>query len=83
MVPTAPPMKPSHVFFGDNLMSGVRPQNLPANHHLFAHWPCTSHRPTVPGLPGAAAAAHATLQWYRGWYRRHRAWSAWHSSRAV
>ena len=29
MVDTAPPIKPSHVFFGDNLMSGVRPKKKP------------------------------------------------------
>jgi hypothetical protein len=30
IVPTAPPMNPSHVFFGESLISGVRPTILPA-----------------------------------------------------
>lgn len=29
-VPTHPPRKPSHVFLGDSLMSGVRPKKKPA-----------------------------------------------------
>lgn len=28
-VATPPPMKPSHVFFGDTLISGVRPKKNP------------------------------------------------------
>ena len=29
MVENAPPMKPSHVFFGDNLINGVLPKKKP------------------------------------------------------
>lgn len=32
-VPMAPPTKPSHVFFGDSLMRGVRPKKKPATWH--------------------------------------------------
>ena len=33
-VENAPPMKPSHVFLGDNLMSRVRPKKKPGNKKL-------------------------------------------------
>lgn len=39
-VPMKPPMKPSHVFLGDNFIRGVRPKKKPActqNRHVDCH----------------------------------------------
>ena len=35
-VDAAPPMKPSHVFFGDSLMSGVRPKKKPNMYDMMS-----------------------------------------------
>ena len=44
MVPTAPPTKPSTVFFGESFIKGVLPNVLPAHHTAHTSSHCTEGR---------------------------------------
>lgn len=65
-VPMKPPMKPSHVFFGDSLISGVRPKKNPAGgagrpaHHTDST-ACSAHKACHIRAAWRACCAHTNI----------------------